>query len=108
MPIERSEWIYYSGDWVRWDDAKVHVTAHALHYGTSAFEGIRAYDCQGTPSIFRLDSHVRRLLDSCKMLRFDMGDYDHDRLSPSSLNDASGVALVLLSVLVLIVSIGAT
>ncbi len=81
MPIERSEWIYYSGDWMRWEDATVHVTAHALHYGTSAFEGIRAYDCQGTPSIFRLDSHVRRLLDSCKMLRFDMCDYDHARLS---------------------------
>ena len=81
MPIERSDWIYYSGEWVRWEDATVHVTAHALHYGTSAFEGIRAYDCKGTPSIFRLDRHVRRLLDSCKMLRFDMGEYDHDRLS---------------------------
>ena len=72
MPIDRSEWIWFSGEWVRWEDAMVHVTAHALHYGTSAFEGIRAYEGEGGPAIFRLDRHIRRLLDSCKMLRFDM------------------------------------
>ena len=81
MPIERSEWIWHSGKWVRWEEAMVHVTAHALHYGTSAFEGIRAYESDGGPAIFRLDRHIRRLLDSCKMLRFEMGEYDHARLS---------------------------
>ncbi len=81
MPIERSEWIWYSGEWVRWEEATVHVTAHALHYGTSAFEGIRAYATGEGPAIFRLDRHIRRLLDSCKMLRFEMGEYDLDRFS---------------------------
>ena len=81
MPIERSEWIWYSGEWVRWEEATVHVTAHALHYGTSAFEGIRAYATGEGPAIFRLDRHIRRLLDSCKMLRFEMGEYDLELFS---------------------------
>ena len=76
MPIEKSEWIWMSGRWVKWADATVHVTAHALHYGSSAFEGIRAYASEDGPAIFRLDRHLERLLDSCKLLRFDMGSWD--------------------------------
>ena len=49
MPIEKSEWIWMSGRWVKWEQANVHVTAHALHYGSSAFEGIRAYESEDGP-----------------------------------------------------------
>ena len=75
MPIDKSEWIWMSGRWVKWGEATVHVTAHALHYGSSAFEGIRAYEGEDGPAIFRLDRHLERLLDSCKLLRFEMTDY---------------------------------
>jgi branched-chain amino acid aminotransferase len=81
MPIEKSEWIWMSGRWVKWEQATVHVTAHALHYGSSAFEGIRAYEGEEGPGIFRLDRHLERLLDSCKLLRFDMGDWNLDTLT---------------------------
>jgi branched-chain amino acid aminotransferase len=81
MPIEKSEWIWMSGRWVKWADATVHVTAHALHYGSSAFEGIRAYESDEGPAIFRLDRHLERLLDSCKLLRFDMGSWDLETLT---------------------------
>jgi len=84
MPIDKSEWIWMSGRWVKWADATVHVTAHALHYGSSAFEGIRAYDCDG-PAIFRLDRHLERLLDSCKLLRFDMSAYGFDVLNRATI-----------------------
>lgn len=81
MPIDKSEWMWHDDQWVRWDDATVHVTAHALHYGTSAFEGIRAYATPQGPAIFRLPEHIRRLGDSCKILRFEMGDYGPRRLA---------------------------
>lgn len=52
-----------------WDEATVHVSVHALHYGTSVFEGIRAYETPDGPAIFRLDDHMRRFMFSCKTLR---------------------------------------
>ena len=67
MPIKRTEWIFMDGEWLPWDQANVHVTAHGLHYGSSAFEGIRAYKTKRGTAIFRLGPHVDRLLDSCKI-----------------------------------------
>ena len=75
MAIEKSDWIWFSGKWVRWEEATVHVTAHALHYGSSAFEGIRAYATEDGPAIFRLREHVKRLHGSAKILRMDLSDY---------------------------------
>lgn len=72
MSSQRSEWIWFEGGWVPWDGAKVHVTAHSLHYGSNAFEGIRAYETPAGPAIFRLEAHVRRLFQTCKLLRMDM------------------------------------
>ncbi len=66
---QKSEWMWRNGEWVRWEDATVHVTAHALHYGSSVFEGIRAYATPDGPAVFCLDAHVRRLFDSCKIAR---------------------------------------
>ena len=63
--------IWLNGDLVDWADAKIHVLSHALHYGSSVFEGIRCYNTKKGPAIFRLDEHVKRLVDSAKIYRMD-------------------------------------
>jgi branched-chain amino acid aminotransferase len=60
------------GEFVPWDQANVHMSVHALHYGSSVFEGIRAYNTYGTAAIFCLDAHIRRLFDSCKVYRMEI------------------------------------
>ena len=57
---------------IPWEQATVHVMAHALHYGSSVFEGIRCYETPSGPSIFRLDAHIKRLYDSAKLYRIDV------------------------------------
>ena len=79
MSIPRSEKIWFNGQFVPWDDAQVHVTAHALHYGSSAFEGIRCYSTPQGPAIFHLDAHVERLYKSCKIYRTEI-PYSPDQL----------------------------
>lgn len=72
MPLQnKSDWIWYSGKWVPWDEATIHVSVHGLHYGTSVFEGIRAYETPDGPAIFRLDDHMKRFLYSCKVMRMN-------------------------------------
>jgi len=66
--VERSELIWLDGDFVRWDDAEVHVLTHTLHYGYGAFEGIRCYATDAGPAVFRLDDHLKRLENSCRAL----------------------------------------
>ncbi|MBN1876970.1 MAG: branched-chain amino acid transaminase [Anaerolineae bacterium] len=73
MAFDKSEFIWFNGKLVPWDAATVHVGAHALHYGSSVFEGIRAYDVNGEPSVFCLDAHVKRLFTSCKVYRMEVG-----------------------------------
>ncbi|MBE6526437.1 MAG: branched-chain amino acid transaminase [Thermoplasmata archaeon] len=70
--MEKCEKIWLDGKLVNWSDAKVHVLAHALNYGTGVFEGIRVYETPKGPAIFRLKEHARRLVDGCKMMGFDM------------------------------------
>lgn len=72
MNSQPAEWIYFGGDFVPWREARVHVSAHGLHYGTSVFEGIRAYETFTGPAIFRLDAHLERLADSCRLLRMPL------------------------------------
>jgi branched-chain amino acid aminotransferase len=67
-----AEWIWKNGEFVKWEDATVHVTAHALHYGSSVFEGVRAYATPQGPSVFRLEPHTRRLLNSSKIARIEV------------------------------------
>ena len=55
--MEKSEWIWMNGELVAWDDAKVHVLPHGLHYGTGVFEGIRCYETERGPAIFRHREH---------------------------------------------------
>jgi branched-chain amino acid aminotransferase len=70
--VEPTDYIWMDGELVAWERANVHLSVHAMHYGSSVFEGIRAYDVEGTPAIFCLDAHVRRLYDSCKVYRMEV------------------------------------
>lgn len=72
MAIPKAEWIWHNGQFVKWDEANVHVTTHALHYGSSVFEGLRAYESKDGTAILGLEPHVRRLFDSCRILRMDL------------------------------------
>lgn len=72
MAIPKAEWIWMNGKLVAWDDAQVHVLSHAIHFGSSAYEGMRAYATERGPAIFRLEAHVDRLYDSCKVLYIDV------------------------------------
>jgi branched-chain amino acid aminotransferase len=64
--------VWYNGELVPWGQATVHVSAHALHYGSSVFEGIRAYWTPQGPAVFCLDAHVERLFNSAKIFRMDV------------------------------------
>ena len=61
-----------NGELVDWDDARVHVGAHGLHYGTGVFEGIRCYDTPKGPEIFRLTDHMQRLHNSARLLYMEL------------------------------------
>ncbi len=69
-PLAESIWI--NGALTPWANAKIHVMSHALHYGTSVFEGIRVYDTPDGPRAFRLTDHIRRLFDSARMYHFPL------------------------------------
>jgi branched-chain amino acid aminotransferase len=64
--------IWSNGGLIPWDDATVHVSAHVLHYGSSVFEGIRAYATPQGPAVFCLDAHIERMFNSCKVFRMDV------------------------------------
>ena len=64
--------VWRNGEFIDWDNARVHVMTHAIHYGSSVFEGIRAYQTEsGGPAIFRLTEHMQRLLNSGKIYRMN-------------------------------------
>ncbi len=72
MSINATKWIWKDGDLVPWEEATAHVMSHALHYGSSVFEGIRVYASSQGPAFFRLDCHVRRFFDSAKINRIPL------------------------------------
>jgi branched-chain amino acid aminotransferase len=72
MPITKTERIWLDGELVPWEEAKVHLLTHSLHYGSGVFEGIRAYRTSAGPGIFRLADHVRRLQASCRVFLIDL------------------------------------
>ena len=72
MPIEPVAKIWMDGSLVDWEDAKVHVLSHALHYGSGVFEGIRAYETPKGTSVFRLDDHIKRLYKSAHIYHIDI------------------------------------
>jgi branched-chain amino acid aminotransferase len=74
--------IWIDGSLVKWNEARIHILTHSLHYGTGVFEGIRCYKTMNGRAVFRLPDHIQRLLDSCKIYFMDL------RYSKTQLQDA--------------------
>jgi branched-chain amino acid aminotransferase len=70
--VTNADLIWMNGEFVAWEDAKVHVLTHALHYGTGVFEGIRAYETERGTAIFRHADHLDRLENSCRLYYMDL------------------------------------
>ena len=70
--MQESEKIWMNGELVDWADARVHVGAHGLHYGTGVFEGIRCYATERGPAVFRLVDHLKRLEDSARLIYMEL------------------------------------
>jgi branched-chain amino acid aminotransferase len=79
MAIKASEHIWHNGTLIPWNDAQLHVMSHVVNYGSSVFEGIRCYQTEKGPAVFRLRDHMQRLLDSAKIYRME-SDYTLDEL----------------------------
>lgn len=69
MPFNKASYIWMDGKFVKWNNAKIHILSHVIHYGSSVFEGIRAYKTKKGTAIFRLKEHVDRLFNSAKIYR---------------------------------------
>jgi branched-chain amino acid aminotransferase len=80
MALPKTDFIWMNGEFVRWEDAKIHVLSHAMHYGSSWFEGIRAYKTPKGTGIFRLREHVERLFHSTRVYYAEI-PYTMDELS---------------------------
>jgi branched-chain amino acid aminotransferase len=71
MASTYGRYIWHNGSFIRWEDAKVHIMSHAIHYGSSVFEGIRVYQTHLGPAVFRLKEHIQRLINSAKIYRME-------------------------------------
>jgi branched-chain amino acid aminotransferase len=72
LPIQPTDKIWMDGKLVDWEDATIHVLTHGLHYGSGAFEGIRAYETPKGTAVFRLEDHIHRLFRSCKVYAMEV------------------------------------
>ncbi|NKB66318.1 MAG: branched-chain amino acid transaminase [Candidatus Latescibacteria bacterium] len=72
MAMPSSDKIWFNGELIGWDEAKIHVLSHVVHYGSSVFEGIRCYKTSKGPAVFRLQDHITRLYDSAKIYRMEI------------------------------------
>jgi branched-chain amino acid aminotransferase len=72
VKVDPTDLIWMNGEFVAWEDAKVHVLTHGLHYGTGVFEGVRCYDTELGPAVFRNAEHVERLIKSAKLYYMDV------------------------------------
>jgi branched-chain amino acid aminotransferase len=90
--MEVTEKIWMNGELVDWADAKIHVATHGLHYGTGVFEGIRCYETERGPAIFRLRDHMKRLVESAKLLYMEI-PYSLDELDAAVLDTVSANGL---------------
>ena len=79
MSFEQAKWVWRDGSIIPWKDATTHVSAHALHYGSGVFEGMRCYETQDGPAVFRLDDHLERLYQSAAVHGMTI-PYDRDEL----------------------------
>lgn len=85
MPITETEKIWMDGRMVAWQDAKIHILTHGLHYGSGVFEGVRAYETDHGPAIFRLEDHIKRLFNSAKIFMMDI-PFTQDEIIEASRN----------------------
>lgn len=79
MAIDYYEKVWHNGKLIPWNEATIHVGSHVVHYGTCVFEGIRCYETQQGPAIFRLKEHTERLINSAKIYRMEL-DYSLEQL----------------------------
>ena len=77
--------IWMNGKLVDWADAKIHVASHVVHYGSAVFEGARCYETRQGPACFRLDAHMRRLMDSARIYRMEV-PYDQQTLTDATID----------------------
>jgi len=82
--MQATEKIWMNGELVDWDDAKIHVGTHGLHYGSGVFEGIRCYETPGGPAVFRLGDHLQRLQNSARLLHMSL-PYTIDEIRAASM-----------------------
>lgn len=87
MAIPQTEYIWKNGEFIHWDEAKIHVLSHVVHYGTSWFEGIRAYETDQGTAVFRLHEHMKRLHNSLKI---------YNSVLPYSIEEMSAACLELI------------
>ena len=87
MGLEESKakYVWINGKHVPWDDARIHICSHVIHYGTGVFEGIRCYKTPKGPAIFRLKDHTRRLFDSARIYRMDI-PFTRDQVSQAMID----------------------
>ncbi len=79
-------WIWMDGGLIPWDDGRVHLLTHSLHYGLGVFEGTRAYEQKdGSTAVFRLRDHLRRFKQSARIVRIDL-PFDHDEMEKATLD----------------------
>lgn len=81
--------VWRNGEFIDWDNARVHVMTHAIHYGSSVFEGIRAYKTENGTAVFRLTEHIQRLLNSAKVYRMNI-EFDRQALCDASVELVRG------------------
>ncbi len=79
MAILNYERVWHNGEFIPWDEAKVHVASHVISYASCVFEGIRCYETSQGPAIFRLKEHTERLVNSCKIYRMEL-EYSREQL----------------------------
>lgn len=77
--MQKTDYIWMNGQLVKWDDANIHILSHVVHYGSSVFEGIRAYKTPKGTALFRLRDHTNRLFNSAKIYRMNI-PYTHDEI----------------------------
>jgi len=80
VSLKKEGLIWFDGEWLPWEDAKIHVLTHSLHYGTGVFEGVRAYATPKGPAIFRLQDHTDRLFRSAHIMNMPI-PYDKNTLN---------------------------
>ena len=83
--LQPTEKIWYNGRFIAWSDAQIHVLSHVVSYGSSVFEGVRCYETQQGPAVFRPREHMRRLVDSAKIYRMQL-PYSADELTGAMLD----------------------